>query len=95
MDLTIDKLCTEAGLFAQAESTHQEPCIYGVTDGKAVGTYFEHKFQDYIARKYKYTRGSSAKGIDWPELGVDMKVTSIKQPQSSCPSKPLARRCLG
>ena len=26
-------------------------------------------------------------GIDAPELDVDIKVTSIKQPQSSCPFK--------
>ncbi|MCI5114202.1 MAG: type II restriction endonuclease [Candidatus Electrothrix sp. AX1] len=44
-NLTIDLLCKEAGLFAADESAHDEPSLYGVTDGKAVGTYLEHKFQ--------------------------------------------------
>ncbi len=83
--LTVSSLLEEAQRFAQHESTHPERSIYGVTDGKAVGTYLEHKFQDRLRRKYSFSEGNSAKGIDFPGLGVDMKVTSIKQPQSSCP----------
>lgn len=39
--LTLEILKTEAQTFAQIESAYQEPSLYGVTDGKAVGTYFE------------------------------------------------------
>ena len=81
-NLTIDLLCKEAGLFAADESAHDEPSLYGVTDGKAVGTYLEHKFQRNLSEKYEYVLGSSAKGLDFPELAVDIKVTSIKQPGS-------------
>ena len=84
--LTVSILCSEAKRFAKAESSHPEPAIYGITDGKAVGTYFEHKFQAYLSKKYTYVMGSSAKGIDFPEISVDLKVTSIKQPQSSLSS---------
>jgi len=94
-DLTLKLLCREAGIFAEAESAHAEPAIYGVTDGKAVGTYLEHKFQAYLREKYSYEEGSSAKGIDFPELGVDIKVTSIKQPQSSCPFKNTRQKIFG
>ena len=87
MELTIELLKKEAKVFVQKESKHNEPSIYGITDGKAVGTYFEHKFQAHLKKKYTYIEGNSAKGIDFPELGVDMKITSIKQPQSSCPFK--------
>ena len=83
--LTISTLKTEARTFAIQESAFPEPSLYGVTDGKAVGTYLEHKFQAYLHTKYRYVEGSSAKGIDFPELEVDIKVTSIRQPQSSCP----------
>ncbi|MBW2015019.1 MAG: restriction endonuclease, partial [Deltaproteobacteria bacterium] len=69
--------------------------LFGVTDGKAVGTYLEHKFQAYLRLRYEYVEGSSAKGIDFPELGVDMKVTSIKQPQSSCPFKSAKQKIFG
>ncbi len=93
--LTVELLKKEARTFGKAESAHHERGIYGVTDGKAVGTYFEHKFQKYLHAKYEYMEGSSAKGIDFPELGVDMKVTSIKQPQSSCPFKTARQKVYG
>jgi hypothetical protein len=93
--LSIKLLCEEATSFSRVESQFPEPSLYGVTDGKAVGTYFEHKFQSYLQTKYKFSRGSSAKGIDFPDLGVDMKVTSTKQPQSSCPFKSARQKIYG
>lgn len=69
--------------------------MFGVTDGKAVGTYLEHKFQSYVREKYTFPKGSSAKGIDFPELEVDIKVTSITQPQSSCPYKSARQKIFG
>lgn len=95
LDLTVELLRQEANNFSQAESQHNEPSLYGVTDGKAVGTYLEHKFQRYLHTKYTYEAGSSAKGIDFPGLGVDIKVTSIKQPQSSCPFKSARQKIFG
>ena len=93
--LTVDVLLNEAGEFAQAESLYPEPTLYGVTDGKAIGTYVEHKFKAYLATKYTFTIGNSASGIDLPELGIDIKVTSITQPQSSCPFKSARQKIFG
>jgi len=93
--LTIGLLCKEAARFAKAEAAHAESTIFGVTDGKAVGTYLEHKFQAYLRKKYTYIEGSSAKGIDFPNLGVDIKVTSVRQPQSSCPFKNARQKIFG
>jgi hypothetical protein len=93
--LTVSLLQKEASNFAKAESRHAEPSLFGVTDGKAVGTYLEHKFQALLQSRYKYARGSSAKGIDFPELEVDVKVTSIRQPQSSCPFKSARQKIYG
>lgn len=93
--LTVPLLLQEAAKFAQVESSHPEPSLFGVTDGKAVGTYFEHKFRAYLSGKYEYREGSSAKGIDFPVLGVDIKVTSIRQPQSSCPYKSARQKIYG
>lgn len=95
LKLTLEILKTEAQTFADIESGHREPTLYGVTDGKAVGTYFEHKFRSYLREKYDFKEGSSASGIDFPELEVDMKVTSIKQPQSSCPFKSARQKIYG
>lgn len=41
--LTIEKLCAEASLFCIAESKINNTELYGITDGKAIGTYIEHK----------------------------------------------------
>ncbi len=94
-DLTIKALQTEAAAFAEQESNPDEPSLFGVTDGKAVGTYLEHKLQEVFGASYTYEEGSSAKGIDFPELNVDMKGTSIKQPQSSSPFKSARQKGYG
>lgn len=93
--LTLKMLREEAKDFAIAESRHNEPALFGVTDGKAVGTYLEQKFQAYLRNNYRFPAGNSAKGVDFPELAVDIKVTSIKQPQSSCPFKSARQKVYG
>ena len=93
--LTVEILREEAAAFAYDESTFDEPALYGITDGKAVGTYLEHKFQTRLQAKYTFDVGSSAKGIDFPSLKVDQKVTSIKQPQSSSPFKAARQKVIG
>jgi len=93
--LDVKTLLDEAANFADVENTHDEPALFGVTDGKAVGTYLEHKFTDYLSSKYEYKAGSSAFGIDFPGLEVDIKVTSIRQPQSSCPYKSARQKIYG
>ena len=89
MQLTIEQLVKEAKIFCEKESNYKNPDLFGITDGKAVGTFIEHKFQDHLLTKYKYERDSSAIGVDFPSeiINTDMKVTSIRQPQSSCPFK--------
>jgi hypothetical protein len=93
--LTVETLCSEATIFSAAESYHPEPLLYGVTDGKAVGTYLEKKFRLYLQARYEFIAGNSASGTDFPGLLVDMKVTSIKQPQSSCPFKSARQKIFG
>jgi hypothetical protein len=93
--LTIETLQSEARQFSLAESSHPEPTIFGVTDGKAIGTYLEHKFQQHLEARYVHAPGNSALGIDFPGLEVDMKVTSVRQPQSSCPFKHARQKVYG
>jgi hypothetical protein len=71
--------------------------LFGVTDGKAVGTHIEHKFQEHLNSKYETKIGSSALGIDLPSVDIltDIKVTSMKQPQSSCPFKDAKQKIFG
>lgn len=93
--LEIKTLLAEAAAFSTAESAHAEPALFGVTDGKAVGTYLEHKFTAYLMDKYSFAGGNSASGLDIPSLSVDIKVTSVKQPQSSCPFKSARQKIYG
>lgn len=95
--LTIEKLIEEAQIFCAEQSKIQHSELYGVTDGKAVGTLIEHKFQKHLNEKYEVLVGSSARGIDLPsdDIQTDIKVTSIKQPQSSCPFKDAKQKIFG
>ena len=95
--LTIDELIKAAKSFCEAESRENHKALIGVTDGKAVGTYVEHRFQEYLLSHYEAAIGSSAKGIDLPDGGIrtDIKVTSIAQPQSSCPFQNARQKIFG
>lgn len=95
--LTIKNLIKEAQLFCVDQSKFKHKELFGVTDGKAVGTLIEQKFQKQLNDKYEVTIGSSANGIDLPSADIltDIKVTSIKQPQSSCPFKDARQKIFG
>ena len=96
-ELTIEILKQEAKKFCEITSKENHESLLGVTDGKAVGTYVEHKFQDFLSKKYSLEVGSSAKGIDLPSESIqtDIKVTSVTQPQSSCPFKNARQKIFG
>jgi len=95
--LTIDILVKGAKAFCRKESIFDNPDLFGITDGKAVGTFIEHKFQNHLSSKYEYIIGSSASGIDMPseDINTDIKVTSAKQPQSSCPFRNARQKIYG
>ena len=95
--LTIEKLIKQALIFCVEQSKIQHFELYGVTDGKAVGTLMEHKFKTHLSQKYEVLFGSSAKGIYLPsdDIQTDIKVTSIRQPQSSCPFKDAKQKIFG
>lgn len=95
--LTIENLIEEAALFCVEQSKLQHKELFGVTDGKAVGTLIEQSFQKHLRDKYEVSIGSSAKGIDLPsdDILTDIKVTSIVQPQSSCPFRDAKQKIFG
>ena len=89
------ELIKGAKAFCKQESGKYRKELFGVTDGKAVGTFVEHLFQDYLSKNYKMEVGSSVNGLDLPSVNTDIKVTSIKQPQSSCPFKDSKQKIFG
>lgn len=95
--LTINELIQAARHFCETESSENHVELIGVTDGKAVGTYVEHRFQRFLQSQYSVEVGNSAKGIDLPgaDIQTDIKVTSITQPQSSCPFKNARQKIFG
>ena len=93
--LTKRALLALAKKFCVAESKTGHSELFGVTDGKAVGTHVEHLFQALVLKKFDIGAGSSAKGIDLPAINTDIKVTSINQPQSSCPFKSAREKVYG
>ena len=95
--LTIERLCFAAKEFCQAESQTDFPELVGVTDGKAVGTFVEHRLKNYLSERFILEVGNSASGIDLPspEINTDIKVTSHRQPQSSCPYKSSRQKIFG
>lgn len=93
--LTIKSLKAEAKHFCTLNSKVYKAELFGVTDGKAIGTFVEHLFQQYLEDKYDLTVGNSANGLDLPSVNTDIKVTSIKQPQSSCPFKDSKQKIFG
>lgn len=89
------ELIKGAKAFCKQESGKYRKELFGVTDGKAVGTFVEHLFQDYLSKNYEMEVGCSANGLDLPSVNTDIKVTSIKQPQSSCPFKDSKQKIFG
>lgn len=94
-NLTVNKLIEIASDFSKEISMENHIELLGVTDGKAVGTYVEHRFKEYLSNYFLFDQGNSAKGIDLPSVNTDIKVTSIKQPQSSCPFKSARQKIFG
>lgn len=93
--LILDDLIECAKSYCKENSGKYVADLYGITDGKAVGTYVEHGFEKYLRKSYDLHVGNSASGLDLPSINTDIKVTSIKQPQSSCPFKDSKQKIFG
>lgn len=93
--LTIQSLITEAERFCGLNSGVYKAELYGVTDGKAIGTFVEHLFQRFLGERYDTSVGNSASGLDLPSVNTDIKVTSLNRPQSSCPFRDSKQKIYG
>jgi hypothetical protein len=93
--LTIQSLCKEAATFSASQSKTPEKSLFGVTDGKAVGTYLKHKFRNYLKSRYQFEERSLDSDIAFPRLLVDVKTTCITKPESFCPFKSARQKVYG
>ena len=93
--LTVDLLSQEAGRFVAEATPFVDKSLYGVTDGKAIGTYLERRFHAFLSKSYDHVQGKASKGRDLPDLNVDLKITSARQPQSSCPYRSANQKVYG
>lgn len=93
--MDIQDMKNEAKEFGKIMSAENHVSLIGVNDGKKIGTYIEHSFQEYVSKKYKIEVGNSARGIDLPSVETDIKATSIVKPQSSCPFQNARQKIFG
>ncbi len=93
--LALQSLITEAERFCELNSGVYKAELYGVTDGKAIGTFVEHLFQRFLGEHYDTSVGNSASGLDLPSVNTDIKVTSLNRPQSSCPFRDSKQKIYG
>src|SRR5690242_2133776 len=93
--LTIEALKTSAGRFAKDTQAAVVPELFGITDGKAVGAFVALGFRALLETEYRVAFGNAASGLDFPSLGVDLKTTSLSQPQSSCPFQHASEKVYG
>lgn len=93
--LTLALFRNAAKGFAEELAVTPLPSLYGATDGKAVGTQVEIMFKAYLQARYDLAVGNAATGLDFPSLNLDLKVTSRKQPQSSCPFRAATQKIYG
>lgn len=93
------KLLTQRHLISSAEifcrESHRYRELFGVDNGKTVGTFIEHRFRERLAARFDVGAGNSALGLDLPSVETDIKVTSIRQPQSSCPFRSAKQKVYG
>lgn len=95
LPLTLELFREAAKEFAADLNVTPLPELYGATDGKAVGTKVEAMFKEHLKARYDLTVGNAANGLDFPSLNLDLKVTSKKQPQSSCPFRSATQKIYG
>lgn len=93
--LTLELFHTAAVEFAEGLAVSPLPDLYGATDGKAVGTKVESMFKEHLADRYDLRVGNAARGVDFPDVNVDLKVTSLRQPQSSSPFDSATQKIYG
>lgn len=93
--LTLLELQKQAKSFSTDIDNKQFSELYGTDNGKTVGTFLERHFKDYLAKKFDFVHGNAASGLDLPSVNVDIKCTSDKQPQSSCPFKNAEQKVYG
>lgn len=93
--ITLDLFHVAATEFADELAATPLPSLYGATDGKAVGTKVESMFKDHLSERFDLEVGNAARGMDFPSLNLDLKVTSLKQPQSSSPFASATQKIYG
>lgn len=94
-NLTLSELKAQASLFLTIVQNIPIPELYGVNNGKALSNYFENAFDDFLKENFSYEIGNAASGLDFPDLNVDLKVTSARQPQSSSPFRAASQKVYG
>jgi len=95
--LTCEKLIKTTKEFCIIERKINFPELIGIDNGKTIGNHVERRLKNYLTERFDIPVGNSASGIDLPspDINTDIKATSIKQPQSSCPFADARQKIFG
>ena len=85
--LAIERMAASAKAFCAQYGGVPQEALYGVTDGKAAGTFVEHLLEDYLSQRYDMASGNSARGLGLPSANTGIKAASPVRPQSGCPCR--------
>lgn len=89
--LTKELLRSEALLFSSKEVP-----LTDKRDGKSIGTHVEKTFFAYLQdRGYVFRCGKASSGLDFPDLGVDIKTAARKNRTTSGPFKSFHQAVFG
>ena len=93
--LTLSAITAEVPVFLQRLMRRRIRSLHAVTDGKAVSHYIQVALCDFLSEQYTFRRGNAAKGLDFPSLHLDLKITKSTKPQSSSLFKSAHEKFLG
>lgn len=83
--LTIGRMAASAKAFCAQYGGVPRETLYGVTDGKAAGTFAGRLFEDYLSQRHDMASGNSAGGLGLPSASTGIKAAPPVRPQSGCP----------
>lgn len=55
------------------------------SDSSRLGSELERLLKEHLIGRFRFNPGSRGQGVDFPDLNIDLKVTSIVKPQCSAP----------
>lgn len=83
----IGRMAASAKAFCAQYGGVPQETPYGVTDGKAAGTFVERLLEDYLSQRHDMASGNSARGLGLPSASTGIEAAPPARPRSGCPCR--------